>query len=823
MATTTSNAVQLIIGGRVQSGIIGGLENLNKKLAALGSMATQVGGALAGLFAVQRLASFTSAAIHAADAIGKLAEKTGIGVDALGQLIHVAAQDDIELGTLQTALKGLSVWLVKAGQSGKPLEQALLDQATAFASMEDGAEKAALAVQIFGRSGMDMLPFLKRGPEGIRALMEEARRLGAVTADQAKQADAWGDSLGNATLAAQGLARSLAGPLLDAMTPLVTQMAELIGSLSRFVRESPLVKSAILAVAQALTVLTTALIASTVASKAFSVSVGVGAVRSLKDFIAYLQLLPALIRGSTLLRLAGWIGVVTEALTAGVEAWKLWRAQTQLAQQTADQAGTNFTNIKEIQRLIELRAAEGKLTAAQAQQYRELAAAIREDISQSKLDVATTTQLVAELAAKIQQTISGPTSGQDAYLKYMASLRKQFEDTAGLDHYLQGLEKATGLEEERVRHQIASLEMAIKEATTDERRLQLMQAQLAFADDLVASAQQRLDKAKLAEVSLETLLKLEQELLKAENERFDISKRILDIQEQTRTAAKQAAVDAAAARAERLAQGREVIGSTFAGQAAKGFRDFREQQEAEEGAGVGGLGPGAIAGLQNAMVQLGTAAQQVGQAISTFIGGAVQGIAGAIEGLIRRTMTWKDALYAVGTAILDSIIGAISQMLAQMLVGFLLQQLFGRLMEAQARELAGSWAPAAFFAAVATEGTAVAIGLGSLSSGLAAMQGLGQFMQGGFTGPGPKDRPAGIVHAGEYVIPQKTVNEMGIHHFDALVAGHGAGTAPAPTRSLNQNLHLYFDRRAWMQATRDDIESVALDVMRRNGWRTQLG
>lgn len=39
--------------------------------------------------------------------------------------------------------------------------------------------------------------------------------------------------------------------------------------------------------------------------------------------------------------------------------------------------------------------------------------------------------------------------------------------------------------------------------------------------------------------------------------------------------------------------------------------------------------------------------------------------------------------------------------------------------------------------------------------------------------------------------------------------------APEPARETRQNLHVYIDRRAWLDAVRDDVEGIAVDAMRR--------
>jgi hypothetical protein len=51
------------------------------------------------------------------------------------------------------------------------------------------------------------------------------------------------------------------------------------------------------------------------------------------------------------------------------------------------------------------------------------------------------------------------------------------------------------------------------------------------------------------------------------------------------------------------------------------------------------------------------------------------------------------------------------------------------------------------------------------------------FAEGGYTGPGGKYEPAGIVHKGEYVLPQEVVRALGVQRLDALRSMY-TGAAP---------------------------------------------
>lgn len=71
-------------------------------------------------------------------------------------------------------------------------------------------------------------------------------------------------------------------------------------------------------------------------------------------------------------------------------------------------------------------------------------------------------------------------------------------------------------------------------------------------------------------------------------------------------------------------------------------------------------------------------------------------------------------------------------------------------------------------------------GLVSSALGLAGGGTAPSFAAGGYTGPGGKYQPAGVVHKGEYVIPAKRVQELGVPMLDRL-AGYADGGLVMPT------------------------------------------
>lgn len=76
------------------------------------------------------------------------------------------------------------------------------------------------------------------------------------------------------------------------------------------------------------------------------------------------------------------------------------------------------------------------------------------------------------------------------------------------------------------------------------------------------------------------------------------------------------------------------------------------------------------------------------------------------------------------------------------------------------------------------------------------------FSKGGYTGPGPKNKPAGIVHAGEYVLNAEAVRNLPMGYLDALNAGGRPGgmSVSMPQTFIVQGTP---DRRTREQMARD--------------------
>src|SRR5579885_2202097 len=220
--------------------------SIQRNLGGLADAARRVNGVLAGLgvaLSAAGLAAMVRSALESADALNKLSQRVGITVEALSTLVPAAELSGVSAQTFETGLKKLATTMFEAAtgseesarrlkalgvafqnQDGtlRATDAVLLDLADRFQAMPDGAQKSALAVQLFGKSGAELIPFLNQGREGIAALTGEMEALGVqIGGDTAAQAEVFNDSLAKLRLAAT----SLANRVIEAFLPALNEMA----------------------------------------------------------------------------------------------------------------------------------------------------------------------------------------------------------------------------------------------------------------------------------------------------------------------------------------------------------------------------------------------------------------------------------------------------------------------------------------------------------------------------------------------------------------------------------------------------------------------
>jgi hypothetical protein len=220
-------------------------EDQRKRYERIGKM---IGTAIAG-FATGAFASWIKQSIDAADAAAETAQSLGITVEAFQSLSYAASTAGVEQEGLTGALNKFNKTISQAAAGGKKqaaafadigvsvrdangnlkdADKVLLEVADKFQGYEDGANKAALAQDLFGKTGAKLIPLLNSGKKGIQELQEQAQRLGLVmSAENAAAADQFNDSLTALDGVGRGMANNLAADLLPALNDITGLMLDL--------------------------------------------------------------------------------------------------------------------------------------------------------------------------------------------------------------------------------------------------------------------------------------------------------------------------------------------------------------------------------------------------------------------------------------------------------------------------------------------------------------------------------------------------------------------------------------------------------------------
>lgn len=213
---------------------------------------------------IREFAEMIKGTLEAADNLGKMSQKVGMSVEALSSLKYSADLSDISLEQLGIGLTKLSKNMLATEQGAanavnaigalgvsakggaaaafaqlninveaskghlKSADQVFLEVADRFSRMNDGALKTALAMNIFGKSGAQMIPLLNQGAAAINAQREEAERLGVViSGDMAKSAEEFNDNMKRLQYASEGVKIALVNDLIPSLSKTAQAMVDL--------------------------------------------------------------------------------------------------------------------------------------------------------------------------------------------------------------------------------------------------------------------------------------------------------------------------------------------------------------------------------------------------------------------------------------------------------------------------------------------------------------------------------------------------------------------------------------------------------------------
>jgi len=182
-----------------------GLKRAQAKLRRLGTSIQNIGRSFlaAGGVIVGSLGLAVRQFAAAGDELDKMSRRTGVSVRALSELKFAAEQSGSSLDSFEKGVRRMqrSIFDLERGSStavdafaaigltlddlrGLSPEAQFEMIAGRLAQVEDMSRRAAIAQQLFGRAGTELLPLLEQGAAGIDKLRQQARDLGITLDDE---------------------------------------------------------------------------------------------------------------------------------------------------------------------------------------------------------------------------------------------------------------------------------------------------------------------------------------------------------------------------------------------------------------------------------------------------------------------------------------------------------------------------------------------------------------------------------------------------------------------------------------------------------------
>jgi hypothetical protein len=265
----------MIDGGSIVIAIKGNMDDLTKAAeeaektvsAKFEDIAFKTGAAFAavGAAVVGGLGMMTSKFATVGDDFAKMSGRTGETVKNLYELGHAAELSGATIGTVETALQRMQRGLVDAADgTGKtseafaklglnlehikglsPADQ-MVEIGTAIAQIPDPAERAALAVEIFGRQGAQLLPMFMQGKAGIAAMRAEVEGAAQSLEESAPMAEAWNDAWLRLNKTFEEFAIEIGPIVVEAIIPMIDSTREFLKEIAQWMRENPALTATII-------------------------------------------------------------------------------------------------------------------------------------------------------------------------------------------------------------------------------------------------------------------------------------------------------------------------------------------------------------------------------------------------------------------------------------------------------------------------------------------------------------------------------------------------------------------------------------------------
>lgn len=209
---------------------LGGMLSLALGAAGGGIAALVTESAAAGR-ETERMSARAGVSAESFQRLAYAARTSGTDADAFADVLADLGEKAVDAATgnedLQKTFRALGVNVRTVDGNMRKSDALLADVADAFARMEDGPVKTAIALQLLSDEGARLIPLLNQGSTGLQKLGGEAARLGLVLNGQAlKQSEAFAGGLEQLKATLKGLGFTVGQDLVPVLLPLIERLRE---------------------------------------------------------------------------------------------------------------------------------------------------------------------------------------------------------------------------------------------------------------------------------------------------------------------------------------------------------------------------------------------------------------------------------------------------------------------------------------------------------------------------------------------------------------------------------------------------------------------
>lgn len=228
----------------------GSLEDTFGKIKKVAAGALSVAAIKKG---IDTVVDFANEVSQVGDRIDKQSQVLGLSRKAFQEWDYILGQNGASIDSMSVSMKTLNGLILDAAAGGKESKSAFAQLGVgiheieklkpeeqfeavvrAFQRMPAGAEKSALAVKIFGRQGMELLPLLNQSETSIDELRKRAAELGLIMSDDAVDAAVvYGDSLDDLQRTFNAFKYSIGAKVLPVLTSGIQKITNYAGKLRK--------------------------------------------------------------------------------------------------------------------------------------------------------------------------------------------------------------------------------------------------------------------------------------------------------------------------------------------------------------------------------------------------------------------------------------------------------------------------------------------------------------------------------------------------------------------------------------------------------------